>query len=233
MHGFFGEFIGMFVLIAFGTSACAGNDLKKTHSHHQNWIFVTLAWGLAISMSIYISSIFSPEPHLNPAVTLSYAAFGFFPWKNVLPYILGQFLGAFVGALVTVVLYYPHFKITKSDEGNHIGIFSTWPAIYNPLFNFISEVIATFFFVFSLVNLGDFSQGLKPLIVGLLIVVVGLSFGGPTGFAINPARDFSPRLVYGILPIPNKGDANWKYAWVPICGPIVGAMIAAGLHSVL
>ena len=189
---------------------------------------------MAVTFGVYVAGQFGADGHLNPAVTLGFAAFGFFPWADVVPYLLGQFLGAFVGAAIVIVQYYPHFKAAKSpDDGNSVGIFATGPAIPNPLFNFLSETIATFFFIFTLLNLGDFTKGLKPLIVGLLIMVVGQTLGGTTGFALNPARDFAPRLAYAILPVPNKADANWGYAWVPICGPIVGGLLAAALQAML
>ena len=133
-------------------------------------------------------------------------------------------------AIIIIVQYYPHFKESKNvEQGNTVGIFATRPAIKSPLFNFLSEVIATFFFIFSMINLGNFTQGLKPLIIGLLVTVVGMALGSTTGFAINPARDFAPRLAYAILPVPNKGTAEWSYAWIPICGPIVGGILATAL----
>lgn len=183
---------------------------------------------------VYVAGNFGSQGHLNPAVTLGFAAFGFFPIKSVLPYLLGQFLGAFVGAAIVIIHYAPHFQAAKSSaEGNSVGIFATGPAIRNPLFNFLSEMIATFTFIFCLLNLGDFTKGLKPLIVGLLIMVIGQALGGTTGFALNPARDFAPRLAYAILPVPNKGDANWEYAWVPVLGPIAGGLAAAFLQMFL
>lgn len=233
MSGFLGEFLGTMVLIVFGVGCGAGINLNKSYSKGQNWLFVSLAWGMAVTFGVYVAGQFGSDGHLNPAVTLGFAAFGFFPWSHVLGYLLGQFLGAFVGAAIVIIQYYPHFKATKNTEGNSVGIFSTGPAIKNNLFNFLSELIATFFFVFTLMNLGDFTKGLKPLIVGLLIMIVGQSLGGTTGFALNPARDFSPRLAYAILPVPNKGEANWAYAWVPVLGPICGGLLAGLLQICL
>lgn len=193
-----------------------------------------MAWGMAVTFGVYVAGNFGSQGHLNPAVTLGFAAFGLFPIKSVLPYLLGQFLGAFVGAAIVIIHYAPHFQAAKSSaEGNSVGIFATGPAIKNPLFNFLSEMIATFTFIFCLLNLGDFTKGLKPLIVGLLIMVIGQALGGTTGFALNPARDFAPRLAYAILPVPNKGDANWEYAWVPVFGPIAGGIAAAFLQMLL
>lgn len=171
--------------------------------------------------------------HLNPAVTIPFAIFGLFPWSNVIPYLLGQFLGAFVGAVLVIIQFYPQFKATPNEEGNNVGIFATRPAINSPIFNFFSEVIATFAFIFILLNLGNFTQGLKPFIVGMVIAVVGTCLGTTTGFALNPARDWSPRLAYTILPVPNKGASEWWYAWVPMCGPIVGGLLACALQTAL
>ncbi|MBU7555184.1 aquaporin family protein [Pediococcus ethanolidurans] len=234
MNGFLGELLGTFVLVVFGVGSGAAVNLKKTYSHAQNWTFISLAWGLAVTFGVYVAGQFGSQGHLNPAVTVGFAIFGFFPWSHVIPYLLGQFIGAFLGAVIIIIQYYPHFKITQNTEqGNSVGIFATAPAINNPLFNFFSETIATFFFVFPLLNLGNFTTGLKPLIVGLLILVVGQTLGGTTGFAINPARDWSPRLAYTLLPIPNKSNANWQYAWVPMCGPLFGGFLASGLQFLL
>lgn len=234
MSGFTGEFLGTMVLIILGVGCCAGVNLKGNYAKGSDWTFVCLAWGMAVTFGVYVAGNFGSQGHLNPAVTLGFAAFGFFPIKSVLPYLLGQFLGAFVGAAIVIIHYAPHFQAAKSSaEGNSVGIFATGPAIRNPLFNFLSEMIATFAFIFCLLNLGDFTKGLKPLIVGLLIMVIGQALGGTTGFALNPARDFAPRLAYAILPVPNKGDANWEYAWVPVLGPIAGGLAAAFLQMLL
>lgn len=234
MSGFTGEFLGTMVLIILGVGCCAGVNLKGNYAKGSDWTFVCLAWGMAVTFGVYVAGNFGSQGHLNPAVTLGFAAFGFFPIKSVLPYLLGQFLGAFVGTAIVIIHYAPHFQAAKSSaEGNSVGIFATGPAIRNPLFNFLSEMIATFTFIFCLLNLGDFTKGLKPLIVGLLIMVIGQALGGTTGFALNPARDFAPRLAYAILPVPNKGDANWEYAWVPVLGPIAGGLAAAFLQMFL
>lgn len=234
MSGFTGEFLGTMVLIILGVGCCAGVNLKGNYAKGSDWTFVCLAWGMAVTFGVYVAGNFGSQGHLNPAVTLGFAAFGFFSIKSVLPYLLGQFLGAFVGAAIVIIHYAPHFQAAKSSaEGNSVGIFATGPAIRNPLFNFLSEMIATFTFIFCLLNLGDFTKGLKPLIVGLLIMVIGQALGGTTGFALNPARDFAPRLAYAILPVPNKGDANWEYAWVPVLGPIAGGLAAAFLQMFL
>lgn len=234
MSGFLGEFLGTFVLIIFGVGIGAGFNLKKTYSNGSSWLALTFGWGMAITFGVYVAASFGAEGHLNPAVTLAFATFGYFPWSEVLPYTCGQFLGAFLGATMVIIHYYQHFKESKSPaEGNSVGIFATGAPIYNGLNNFISEIIATFMLVFVLLNLGDFDKGLKPFIVGMMIMVIGLGLGGVTGFAMNPARDWAPRLAYTILPVPNKSDANWSYAWIPMFGPIVGAFLAAGLQTLL
>ena len=233
MNGFLGELMGTMILIVLGTGCGAAVNLKRNYAHGSNWLFITIAWGLAVTFGVYVAGSVGSQGHLNPAVTIALAVFGKFPSSQVLPYLAGQFLGAFIGAVIVAIHYYPQFKETKSDEGNNVGIFTTGPAIKNNLFNFLSEFIGTFIFIFSLLNLGDFTQGLKPLIVGLLIMVIGQTLCGTTGFALNPARDFAPRLAYAILPIPNKGLANWSYAWVPILGPICGGLLAVFLKTLI
>lgn len=233
MDGFIGEFFGTAILIMLGAGTSAGVNLNKTYSKGANWTYICLAWGMAVTFGVYVAGVLGSAGHLNPAVTIPFAIFGLFPWHEVLPYLAGQFLGAFVGATLAIIHFYPQFKATKSDEGNQVGIFGTVPAIPSPFFNFLSEVFATFAFVFILLNMGDFTTGLKPLVVGMMIFAVGTGLGPTTGFAINPARDLAPRFAYTIWPIPNKGSANWSYAWVPLFGPLVGGCVAAGIESVI
>ena len=228
MNGFLGEFLGTMVLIVLGVGTGAGVNLKTSYARNSGWLFITIAWGMAVTFGVYVAGSFGSHGHLNPAVTIPFAIFGFFPWDQVLPYLLGQFLGAFVGAVLVIIQYGAQFKNAKdANDGNVVGIFATGPAINNGLYNFLSETIATFVFILTLLNLGDFTKGLKPLIVGLLIMVVGQALGGTTGFALNPARDWAPRFAYSVLPVPNKGDSNWGYAWVPMFGPLAGGLIAA------
>lgn len=233
MTGFLGEFFGTLVLILFGVGCGAGVNLKDNYARGQNWMFITLAWGMAVTFGVYLAGELGSQGHLNPAVTLGFASAGLFSWSEVLPYLLGQALGAFVGASLIVLYYYPQFQATSNKEGNSVGIFATGPALDRPIFNFLSECLATFFFILILLNLGDFTQGLKPLIVGLLIMVIGQTLGGTTGFALNPARDFMPHLAYSILPVPHKADAHWNYAWVPLLGPLCGGILASFLHVYL
>ncbi|WP_265459050.1 MIP/aquaporin family protein [Enterococcus sp. HY326] len=233
----FGEFIGTFVLILFGSGVGASTSLKKTLAKGagHDWLYVAFGWGVAVMLGVYTSGFFGSPGHLNPAVTIGFAVNGTFEWGQVVPFILAQVAGAFVGALLAAIQFWPHFKETKTDEGNSVGIFATGPAIPNTLFNLLSEIIATFAFVLSIQILpaSDMPVGLQPLVLVFVLVAIALSLGTTTGYAINPARDFGPRLMYVLMPIPNKGGANWGYAWIPIVGPIVGACLATLLIAAL
>lgn len=234
MNSFLGEFFGTMILIVLGCGTSASFNLNKSYGKGTTWLYICFSWGLAVTMGVYVAGFIGSQAHLNPAITLSFALFGKFAWNQVIPYIIAQLLGAFIGASLIALHFYPHFKISKSEEdGNTVGIFATKPAIQNNIFNLISEIIATFFFVLILICLGNFSQGLKPLIIGLLITAIGASLGTTTGFALNPARDFGPRLAYALLPIPNKSNPEWHYSWIPIIGPIIGASLAAGISILL
>lgn len=237
MNVYLGEFIGTLVLMVFGAGFGASISLNKSMSKGMSpsWLTVTIAWGFAVMLALYAAGPFGSGGHLNPAVTLANALNGKFGWELVPGYILSQIAGAFAGSAIVVLHYYPHFKATKADEGNSVGIFATGAAIDSPVFNFISEVIATFFFVFgiSFITSGKFTDGMIPVVLGFFVMALGLSLGSTTGYCMNPARDFGPRLAYALLPIPNKGDANWKYAWIPFVGPIVGATLAVLVWGVL
>lgn len=222
------EFIGTAVLIAFGSSVNSSILLKKTivSAFGTNWLHITIGWALAVTFGVFVGFALGGPAHLNPAVTLAICILGGMDWNVLLPMSLVQTAGAFVGAMFTMVLYYPHFKETMPDEGNVVGIFATGPAIPNKLFNFLSEVIATFMFMLAILCLGKMVDGLPPVVIGALVCSIGMSFGATTGYAINPARDLGPRLAYAILPVPNKGPSNFGYVWVPIIGPMVGAGLA-------
>jgi len=232
---FVGEFIGTMLLIVFGTGLLAGLNLNKSLSKGANWLIVCFGWGFSVMIGVFASGLFDSGGHLNPAVTIAFALGGMFDWADVVPYIIAQVAGAFVGATFTVIHYYPHFKATPKAEVHTLGIFSTGPAIDHKIWNLVSEISGTFFFIFSLLFItgGNIADGLAPLLVGFLIVVIGFSFGPTTGFAINPARDLGPRLAYALLPIPNKGDANWQYQWVTIVGPIMGAVLAVAAFNAI
>lgn len=220
-----GEFFGTVILIYIGNGVVAGNVLNKTKSFNTGWLHITLGWGLAVTMAIYSVGWLSPA-HLNPAVTFGMAVAGQFEWMLVIPYTLAQISGGFLGAVLVWGHYYPHFKETENEEAI-LSVFSTAPAISRKRWNFISEALATGFLVYALLAFtqGEFTEGLNPVIVGLLILTIGLSLGGTTGYAINPARDLGPRIAHQLMPIANKGQSNWEYSWIPVLGPFIGAII--------
>jgi glycerol uptake facilitator protein len=224
---FVGEMIGTAILVLLGDGVVAGVNLRKSKAEGAGWVAVTLGWGAAVAIAAYASGFLS-YAHLNPAVTIGMAINGTIGWDAVIPYIAGQMLGAFIGAVLVYLQYLPHWKETE-DQAAILGTFSTGPAIRNYASNLISEIIGTFVLVFVLLAFGisRFGDGLTPLAVGVLILAIGLSLGGPTGYAINPARDLGPRIAHAILPIPNKGDSDWSYSWVPVVGPIIGGILAA------
>jgi len=222
MSAFLGEIIGTAILIILGGGVCAGVNLKKSFAHNSGWIVITFGWGLAVAVAVYAVGQISGA-HLNPAVTLGLAFNGAFPWSEVPSYILAQMIGAFVGACIVFLHYFPHWKETE-DPAIKLGVFSTGPAIPHYFSNLISELIGTFVLVVGILAIGanKFTEGLNPLIIGFFILSIGLSLGGTTGYAINPARDLGPRIAHYVLPIPGKGSSNWKYSWIPIVGPILG-----------
>jgi glycerol uptake facilitator protein len=233
MSTFLAEFIGTMLLIIFGGGVVAGVILKETKSENAGWIVITTGWGLAVVVAVYAVGSISGA-HLNPAVTISLACVGEFSWDKVPMYILAQLLGAFMGAVIVWIHYLPHWKKTK-DQGTQLAVFSTGPAIRKTWANLVSEIIGTFILMFGLLMIGanKFSDGLNPLVVGGLIIAIGLSLGGTTGYAINPARDLGPRIAHFILPIIGKGKSDWEYAWIPIVGPILGGMLGALLYKAL
>ena len=192
-----------------------------------------MGWGLAVTLGIYAVGRFSGA-HLNPAITIALWAAGDFETNLVLGYILAQFAGAFVGAVLVWLHYLPHWKVTESSS-TKLAVFSCSPAIRSTLPNLISEIIGTMVLVLAILFIGanKFAEGLNPVIVGGLIVSIGLSLGGPTGFAINPARDFGPRIAHFVLPIPGKGSSDWSYSWIPIVGPLIGGLLGAALFKIL
>jgi len=233
MSAFMGEVIGTLILIVFGGGVVAGGNLKKAYSNGGGWIVVTIAWGLAVAMGVFAVGNISGA-HLNPAVTIALAITGDFPWNQVGPYILAQMIGAFLGACIVYLHYLPHWEATK-DPGAKLAVFSTGPAIPHTFSNILSELIGTFMLVLGLLFIGanSFTEGLNPIAVGLLIVVIGMSLGGTTGYAINPARDLGPRIAHFVLPIAGKGSSNFGYAWIPVVGPILGGSLAAIMYTYL
>jgi glycerol uptake facilitator protein len=224
MNPYLAEIIGTFVLISLGCGVNAGVTLKKSYANDSGWLVIAFGWGLAVTLAIYAVGSFSGA-HINPAVTVGLAVVGEFPWAEVPGYIFAQLLGAFLGATIVWVHYMPHWKATE-DKASKLGVFATGPAIPARFSNLISEVSGTFILLFGLMFIGanDFTQGLNPLVVGGLILAIGISLGGTTGYAINPARDLGPRLAHYFLPIHDKGDSGWPYATIPIFGPLLGGV---------
>jgi glycerol uptake facilitator len=247
MHSVLAEAIGTMFLILLGDGVVANVLLTKTKGHQSGWLVITTGWAVAVTIAVYAVGRISGA-HLNPAVTIGLAAIGSFPWSDVAGYVIAQMLGAFVGAALVWLAYLPHWRAT-ADADAKLAVFSTGPAIHQPIANVVTEIIGTAVLLFGilaiaanaqvLVRPGDldlsvvFRHGLQPLLVGILILGIGLSLGGPTGYAINPARDLGPRIAHAVLPIPGKGDSGWGYAWVPIVGPIIGGILGAGLYAVI
>ncbi|MDE6444294.1 MAG: aquaporin family protein [Muribaculaceae bacterium] len=226
------EFLGTFVMILLGVGVCACTSLTKSKGQGGGWVVVTLAWGLAVMCGVLIAGPYTGA-HLNPAVSIGLAAAGKFSWALVVPYIISQILGAFLAAVAIYYFYKDHFDLTV-DTDTKLGVFATIPAIENMKRNFLSEVIGTFVLVLVILfmsgegNTSEVGLGsIGALPVALLVMVIGMSLGGTTGYAINPARDFGPRLAHAFLPIKGKGSSKWRYVWVPIMGPIIGAVFAA------
>lgn len=226
MEVYIAEFFGTALLILLGDGVVAGVLLKDTKSEGSNWWTITIGWGLAVTFGVYLAGMVSGA-HINPAVTLGLAMGGEFSWSLVPGYILAQVLGAMLGATLVWLHYYPHWERTE-DKGAKLGIFCTAPAIRHAPSNFFSEFLGTFILLLGLMALGanKFSDGLNPMAVGALVVVIGVCLGGTTGYAINPARDLGPRIAHAILPIPGKGGSDWGYAWIPVAGPILGGIAA-------
>ena len=222
---FIGEMMGTMILILLGDGVVAGVLLNKSKAFAGGWIVITLAWGLAVFSGVVVAGPYSGA-HLNPAVTLGLAIKGATPWADVPAYIIAQFVGAFIGATLVFLHYYPHWSETE-DQGLKLAVFCTGPAIRNPLWNLVSEIIGTFVLVFVIFTFGANTASLGPLAVALLVVVIGLSLGGTTGYAINPARDLGPRIMHYVLPIPGKGGSDWEYSWIPVVGPLIGGAVAA------
>ncbi|MBO1513597.1 MIP/aquaporin family protein [Metabacillus bambusae] len=233
MSPFLGEVIGTMILIIFGGGVVGGVVLNKSKAQNSGWIVITMGWGFAVAFGAYAVGSVSGA-HLNPAVTIGFASIGEFPWADVPAYVTAQMIGAFIGATIVWLYYYPHWKATE-DQGAKLAVFSTDPAIPHTPSNLISEVLGTAILVFGLLSIGanEFTEGLNPIIVGFFITAIGLSLGGTTGYAINPARDLGPRIAHFLLPIAGKGSSNWKYAWIPVVGPIVGGMLGAQFHQAL
>jgi len=243
MQAYIGEVIGTMILIILGDGVVAGVLLRNSKAENSGWIVITFGWGMAVAVAVYCVGQFSGA-HINPAVTISLAVTGQFDWALVPGYIIAQFIGAFIGGVIVWLAYLPHWVETE-DEGLKLGVFCTAPAIYNTPANLVTEIIGTFMLVFGISGIlanaaavgggaaAVIGSGLNPLLVGLLVLGIGLSLGGPTGYAINPARDLGPRIAHAVLPIAGKGGNDWGYSWIPVVGPIIGGILGAVLFTLL
>jgi len=234
MNNFTAEAIGTGLLILFGDGVVAGVVLNKTKSQNSGWIVITFGWGLAVAVAIYAVGRFSGA-HINPAVTIALATTDQgLAWSKVPEYIAGQYTGAIIGAVLVYLAYLPHWPLTE-DPGTKLAVFCTGPAVRNYAANFITEVIGTAALLVGVLAIlaNDLTAGFGPLLIGLLVLAIGLSLGGPTGYAINPARDLGPRIAHFFLPIPGKRDSDWSYAWIPVVAPIVGGILGALFYKVM
>ena len=234
MTNFLFEMIGTAFLILLGDGVVANVVLNKTKGNNSGWIVITFGWAIAVFVGVYISAAHSGA-HLNPAVTIAMAAIDKFNWADVPMYIGGQFAGAMIGALLVWIAYKQHFDET-TDADAKLAVFCNSPAIKNTPFNLATEIIGTFAIVFGILFItgADVKLGsLDALPAALLVLGIGLSLGGPTGYAINPARDLGPRIMHFILPIKGKRDSDWGYSWIPVIGPVVGGLLAALLFKIL
>ncbi len=233
MSPYVAEFLGTMLLSLLGNGVVAGVLLRDSKSENAGWLTIVLGWGLAVTLAVYAVGRISGA-HINPAVTLALFFNGDFPGDQVFGYMLAQFAGAFAGSVLMWLHYYAHWSRTESPALK-VGIFCTGPAVRATVPNLISEILATVVLVLAILFIGanKYYEGLNPILLGALIVAIGVSLGGTTGFAINPARDLGPRLAHFILPIPGKGPSDWSYAWIPIVGPFIGGVLGAWLFQVL
>ena len=228
MTPFIAELTGSAMLIILGDGVVANVILAKTKGNNGGLIAITFGWAMAVFVAVYATASISGA-HLNPAVTIALATIGKFEWALVPGYLLAQLLGAMLGAFIVWIAYRQHFNATE-DAATKLGVFCTSPSINKPVDNILSEIIGTFVFVLAILFITKSQNSLgslDALPVALLVLAIGLSLGGPTGYAINPARDLGPRIMHALLPIKNKGGSDWRYSWIPVLGPIVGAVFAA------
>jgi glycerol uptake facilitator protein len=240
MTKFTAELFGTALLVLLGDGVVANVLLSKSKGQNSGWIVIATGWGLAVALAVYAVNTFSGA-HLNPAVTLGMATIGKTTWADVPIYAAAQLTGAYLGAALVWLAYFPHWRET-ADTGAKLGVFCTGPAIRRPFANLLTEIIGTFVLVLGVLAIltpknlqaaHGFDTGLGPLLVGLLVFGIGVSLGGPTGYAINPARDLGPRLAHWLLPIAGKGGSDWGYAWVPVVGPLIGGVLGALCYKAL
>lgn len=240
MSPFLAELVGTMILVLLGDGVVANVLLNKSKGQNSGWIVITAGWALGVAVAVYCVGAYSGG-HLNPAVTIGLASIGRFPWNDVAAYVVAQMIGALLGGVLVWLAYFPHWKET-ADPGSKLGVFCTGPAIRLTPMNLVTEAIGTFVLVLgvlailspaNLIPHSGFDKGFGPFLVGVLVWSIGLSLGGPTGYAINPARDLGPRIAHFLLPISGKGGSNWDYAWVPVLGPIVGGILGALFYKLL
>lgn len=248
METYIAEFLGTAILILLGDGVVANVLLKNSKGEASGWIVITFGWGMAVAIAVFSVGAVSGA-HINPAVTIGLASIGEFPWVDVPGYIIAQFLGAAVGAALVYLTYLPHWGLTE-DPGLKLAVFSTGPEVRDFPKNAVTEVIGTAMLLLGVLGITAgaggavgqnaseqlaalYGAGIAPLIVGLLVFAIGLSLGGPTGYAINPARDLGPRIVHAVLPIPGKGASDWEYSWVPVVGPIAGGILGAVIWVIM
>ncbi len=251
MDKYIAEFVGTAILILLGNGVVANVSLEKTKGHYAGWIVIAFGWGMAVFVAVFCVMDISGA-HVNPAVTIGLAAAGEFPWGDVAGYLIAQLLGAMLGACLVYLVYRDHYYVTASADAK-LGTFATAPNIRNFPVNMFAELIGTFVLVYAVLMKADpslefikvaGSEAAMPpatmglgaigaLPVGLLVLAIGLSLGGPTGYAINPARDLGPRIIHSLLPIPGKRNSDWSYAWIPIVGPLAGGLVAALAYKLM
>lgn len=247
MRAYLAEAIGTMMLVLLGDGVVANVALARSKGQHAGWMVIATGWGVAVAIAVYAVGRISGA-HLNPAVTIALATIGSFPWAQVPGYVLAQIIGAIAGAVLVWITYLPHWSVTD-DRATKLGVFCTAPAIRKPGANLVCEAIGTMALLFGILAIagnaqavskpGDvdlsfvFSRGLQPLLVGVLVLGIGLSLGGPTGYAINPARDLGPRIAHAILPIAGKGSSDWGYAWIPVVAPVAGGIAGAALYALV
>jgi glycerol uptake facilitator protein len=235
------------ILVLLGDGVVANAVLERSKAQNAGWMVIATGWGVAVAVAVYSVGRISGA-HINPAVTIALATVGSFPWADVPGYVAAQMAGAFAGAILVWLTFLPHWAATR-DASLKLAVFSTGPAIRNPVANFLTELIGTAVLLFGILAIaanaqtfarpGDidlsavFNRGLQPLLVGVLVLGIGLSLGGPTGYAINPARDLGPRLAHALLPIAGKGNSDWAYSWIPVVAPILGGIIGAGAYVLI
>lgn len=240
------EFVGTAILVMLGGGVVAGVSLARSKALRGGWIVVAFGWGMGVAMAVYVVGATSGG-HINPAVTLGLASIGDFDWVQVPGYIAAQLAGGFTGAVLVYLAYFAQWRHTE-DAATKLGVFSTAPEVRHPVANVITEAIATAMLLLGILGIGAnadavspgdadlsalFETGIAPLLIGLLVFAIGLSLGGPTGYAINPARDLAPRVAHALLPIPGKGPSDWSYAWVPVVGPIIGGVAGAWIWRLI